>query len=231
MRTIHARAASAAAILLVTAGLASAHVSISSGPAQATKSQKITFAVGHGCDGADTISVRVEIPAGVSSVRALSTDSFKPSIEGTAAAVTAVTWTKPLADLQDSDFQYYELTIRARVGDVPFSKIFFRVHQTCRAMDGTITNVDWTALPGETGEAAPSLTVVPSRVTGWNKYTLTVPVTAADLPTYFADAHIVWNGSSAYSPNANVMSLIGATPGVTALSSDLAVGQEVWVKY
>jgi len=231
MRSIYARAALAATFVTLTAGVASAHVSISSGPAQASKSQKITFGVGHGCDGADTISVRVEIPTGISSVRALASETFEPTIEGTAAAVTAVTWTKPVADVLDSDYSYYELTIRARVADVPFSKIYFLVHQTCRAMDGTITNVDWTALPGGTGEPAPALTVVPSRVTGWNKYTLTVPVLAADLPTYFADAQIVWRGMDAYSSNTNTMTLIGATPGVSVLSGDLAAAQEIWVKY
>jgi len=45
--------------ILALAGTASAHVSVSRGPAFASKSQKITFSVGHGCDGADTIGLRV----------------------------------------------------------------------------------------------------------------------------------------------------------------------------
>ncbi|HUQ01151.1 MAG TPA: DUF1775 domain-containing protein [Kofleriaceae bacterium] len=229
MRSTFARAAFAAAFLLVTAGVASAHVSISSGPAQATKSQKITFGIGHGCEGADTVSVRVEIPAGVTGVRALPSDEFKPTIEGTAAAVTAVVWTKTSA--LDSDYAYYELTLRARVGDVPFTKIFFRVFQTCRTMGGDTLTADWIALPGETGDPAPMLTVVPARVSGWNKYTLSTAVTAADLPTYFADAQIVWNGTKAYSSNANTMTLIGATPGISVLNENLAAAQEIWVKY
>ncbi|KAB2899544.1 MAG: YcnI family protein [Kofleriaceae bacterium] len=231
MRTNLVRAALAAAFLIVTAGVASAHVSISSGPAQATKSQKITLSVGHGCDGADTISVRVVLPAGVSSVRALPSETFKPAIEGTAAAVTAVTWTKPVEDVLDSDYGYYELTLRARVGDVPFTRLYFRVYQTCRAMDGTVSTHDWAALPGEEGDPAPSLTVVPARVSGWNKFTLSATVAAADLPTYFGEAQIVWRGAEAYSPNANTMTLIGATPGVSVLNSDLTASQEIWVKY
>lgn len=231
MRSNFARAAFAAAFLVVTAGVASAHVSISSGPAQATKSQKITLGVGHGCEGSDTISIRVEIPAGISSVRALPSDAFKPTIEGTAAAVTAIVWTKPVADVLESDYGYYELTFRARVGDVPFTKIFFRVFQTCRTAAGDTLTADWIALPGETGDPAPSLTVVPARVSGWNKYTLATGVTAADLPTYFADAQIVWSGTKAYSSNANTMTLIGATPGISVLNENLAAAQEIWVKY
>jgi hypothetical protein len=229
MRSIYARAALAATFVTLTAGVASAHVTNTSGPAQATRRQKITFGIGHGCGTSDTVSVRVEIPTGISSVRALPSDAFVPSIEGPAAAVTAVVWTKE--DALDSDYGYYELTLRARVADVPFSKIYFRVFQTCRAMDGTPSTHDWIALPGETGDPAPTLTVLPVRTSGWNKYTLTVPVLAADVPTYFADALIVWRGMSAFSTNANTTTLIGATPGVTALSGDLAAAQEIWVKY
>ncbi len=231
MRSFLSRAAFAAALVLVNAGVASAHVSVLTGPAQAAKSQKITFAIGHGCGTSDTLSVRIEIPTGISSVRALPSDFGRVSIEGTATAVTAVVWTKPISEIQDSDFSYYELSIRARVADVPFSKIYFRIFQTCRAMDGTPSTHNWIALPGETGDPAPAVTVVPSRVAGWNKYTLTTPVVAADLPTYFGDAHIVWRGAEAYSPNANTMTLIGGTAGVSVLGTDLSANQEIWVKY
>ena len=93
-------AGAATAVLVVSiTSTADAHVSISSGPAAANKSQKIVFSVGHGCEGADTLSIRVEIPAAVTSVRALRSDFGKPSVEkdGT-GAVTAVTWQKPDAD-------------------------------------------------------------------------------------------------------------------------------------
>lgn len=213
---------------------ADAHVSIISGPAAANKSQKITFGVGHGCTGADTLKIRVEIPAGVTSVRALYSDFGKPSIEGTAAAVTAVTWTKDLADLQAEDFGYYELTIRARVADVPFSTILFNVYQTCRTAGGVETTVPWTELPGTvggTGDTAPGLIVVPARIPGWNKFTLAAAVPFANVPTYLGDAQIVWKGNAAYSSSAALAPMIANTPGVTALSTDLAAGDELWVKY
>ena len=221
-----------ATALLLTASVAEAHVSLASGPAAANKSQKITFGVGHGCDGADTIAVRVEIPAGISGVRALYSDFGKPSIEGTAAAVTAVTWTKADADLQPEDFGYYELTIRARVADVPFTNILFKVRQTCKSSTGTITVVDWDQPAGATtGEEAPQLVVVPAHVPGWNKYTLAAALPFAKVPTYFGDAQIVWKGNSAYTPSAALAPLITGTPGVTAMTADLAAGDEIWVKY
>jgi len=217
---------------LCFASLAEAHVSISSGHAQANKSQKITFGVGHGCDGADTVKVRVELPAGISSVRVFSSDFGKPTIEGTAAAVTAIVWTKDAADLLGEDYGYYELTIRARVGDVPFTSIPVKVFQTCRTAGGVETTVAWDQPPGATtGEPAPLLHVVPGRITGWNKYTLATAVPAAKLGTFFGDAQIVWKGNSAYSANAALQPLITDTPGVTALTSDLAAGDVIWVKY
>jgi uncharacterized protein YcnI len=224
-----------ATALLLTASAASvaeAHVSIASGPALANKSQKITFGIGHGCDGADTIKVRVEIPSQISGVRVLTSDFGKSSIEGTAAAVTAVTWTKTDADLQAEDFGYYELTIRARVADVPFTNVAFKVEQTCKSSTGVITVVPWDQPEGATtGEPAPQLVVVPAHVAGWNKITIAAAVPFAKVPTYFGDAQIVWKGNAAYTPSAALTPLITATPGVTALTADLAAGDEIWVKY
>jgi uncharacterized protein YcnI len=217
---------------LCVASVAEAHVSLASGPAQANKSQKITFGISHGCDGADTVKVRVEIPAGVSSVRPLYSDFGKPSIEGTAAAITAVVWTKADADVLPEDFGYYELTIRARVGDVPFTGIMFKVFQTCRTAGGVETTVAWDQPEGSTtGEPGPVLVVTPGHNTGWNKITLAAAVPFAQVPVYFGDSQIVWKGNSAYSSNAALAPMITGTPGVSALTSDLAAGDVVWVKY
>jgi hypothetical protein len=41
----------------------------------------------------------------------------------------------------------------------------------------------------------------------------------------------VWKGTAAYSPNALVAAMIAMTSGVTALTGDLAVSDEIWVKY
>jgi len=233
MQSIPMGAATAALFCVLTAGVADAHVSISSGPAAANKSQKITFTIGHGCENADTVAVRVEIPAAVSSVRALRSDFGKPSIErGAGNAISAVVWRKPDADVQDEDIGYYDLTIRARVGNVPFTQIYFKIHQTCRTATGVETTVSWAALPGEAGEPAPAVAVVPTRQAGWNKYVVgaNVSIAAADLPTYFGDALIVWRGSAAYSANPITTALIASTAGVASLT-DLAPNDEIWVKY
>jgi hypothetical protein len=218
-------------LVLSSSRAAEAHVSLASGPAPAAKSQKITFGVGHGCEGLDTVRVRVEIPAGVTSVRPLFSDFGKPTVIRNGTTVTAVEWTKSAADELTADDAYYELTIRARVPDAAFTQLQFNVTQVCRNALGEDVTVPWDQPPGGTGNPAPLLPVVPARTPGWNKIVVGRSVAAADLPVYLGDAQIVWRGSAAYSPNAATMTQVGNTPGVTALAGGLAMGDELWVKY
>ena len=224
-------------IVAALAGAAEAHVSISSGPAAANKSQMITLAVGHGCEDAnakhlDTIKVRVTIPAGVTGVRALFSDFGKPTLIKSGSTVTAVEWTKPTSELLDGDDGYYELEIRAKVPDAPFTKLKFDVQQTCEdSTSHAQVVVDWNAPEGSTtGEPAPYLTVVPARTPGWNKFTVPRALAQDEVPTYLGDALIVWKGTAAYSPNPNTAMLITTTQGVTALDG-LSATDEIWVKY
>lgn len=234
--------ASLAAFVAVTAFsfTVTAHPTVASGPAAANKSQKITFQLGHGCDGADTTKIKISMPAGITSVRGMFSDFGAPTLQrdpnnnNNTTNVQSVTWTKPADDstLLDSDFGFYEFTFRARVADVPFTQLQFNIEQTCKSAGGVVSVVQWDQPPGATtGEPAAMLKVVPSRISGWNKITLTRAVAAADLPTYFGDAQIVWRGTEAYSPNANTMEMIQGTTGVTVLSTDLAIDDEIWVKY
>jgi uncharacterized protein YcnI len=220
-------------IIAATATVASAHVEVASGPAHANKSEKITFAIAHGCTGADTKSVTVTSPAGVTSVRALYSDLGAPTVTKDASNnVTSVTWQKTDAEVFDSDYAWYEVTIRAHLPDAAFSKLQFNVTQVCRDANGVETTVLWDQPPGSmTGSPAPIVTIVPPRIPGWNKYTLTAAIAEADVPTYFGDAQIVWKGTAAYSPNALVAAMIAMTSGVTVLTGDLAANDELWVKY
>lgn len=219
--------------LLATATVAEAHPTIVSGPAATAKTQKITFGVAHGCDGADTIKLRVEIPAGISGVRALTSDFGKPEVEKTGANVTAVTWTKPAADFQLGDVQFYELVLRVRVDAPAFSTVLFPVYQTCKSAAGVETVVPWIEAPGGTGEPAPALVVVPSHIPGWNKIILdaTTTVPEASMATYLGDALIVWRGNAAFSTNKATMDMVATTAGVTALTGDLRPNDVLWVKY
>ena len=225
--------AAVAAVSIVSLS-ADAHISISSGPAFANKSgQKITLGISHGCNDTDTVKVKITIPSAITSVRALYSDFGRPSVQrdandsNPATNIRSITWTKTDTALE-GDFGFYEITFRAKVADVPFSQIQLNVQQTCE--DGTVEEWDQPAT-STTGNPAPLLKVVPSRLPGWNKVTLGTAVSVDDLPVYFGDALIVWKGNSAFSTNANTRDMILATPGVTELTTALAAGDEIWVKY
>jgi periplasmic copper chaperone A len=223
----------AATAALLTTTAAHAHVSVASGPAVANVSQEITFGVGHGCAGADTLRVKLDIPAGVTSVRPLTSDFGRATVEKNGANVTSVTWQKADADLLATDDNYYKLTVRLKAPNAPFTKIYFPTHQTCRDAGGVETTVDWVGTPtlpdgGSTApDGAPTLIVMPARLPGWNKYP--VPVAVTDL-SIFKDALVVWSGTAAYSFNPATSAQLKAEPGVTALTT-IAAGSEIWVKY
>jgi periplasmic copper chaperone A len=217
---------------------AEAHVSISSGPAAANKSQIITFSVGHGCTDAalkklDTVKIRVAIPAGVTSVRPLFSDFGRPTLIKNGATLTHVEWTKAAGDLLDGDEAYYEIKLRANVPNAPFTKLQFNVDQTCE--DSTThaqVVVSWDQPEtSTTGEPAPLLSVVPARTSGWNKFVAPRALTQDEVATYLGDALIVWRGTAAYSSNAATAALITNTPSVTALTAGLQANDEIWVRY
>jgi len=218
------------------ASTAVAHVSVVSGNAVANVTQVVRFGVGHGCAGADTVGLVVDIPTGVTSVRPMPSDFGRSTVQTNAASVvTGVTWQRPVTDVLPSDTNYYEVSIRLRPPNAPFTTLYFPVHQTCRAADGTMTTVDWVGLPttvtpdgGTAPSPAAALNLVPARLPGWNSYTLTQAIST--LSTFFSDASIVWRGTAAYSINPSTAQLITGTPGVTTLSS-LASGDRIWVKY
>jgi uncharacterized protein YcnI len=216
----------------LTSAVASAHISIASGPAFAGTSQEIAFGVGHGCSGLDTYSVTIEIPPSVTTVRTETSDFGPVTVTKDAAnIITAVTWQKPDASLLDEDTAYYKLVLRIKVPNNPFTALRFPAHQTCRSKDGTTTTtVDWVADEATDGgaEPAPKLVILPPRMPGWNKFA--VPAAISDLAAFFGDALIVWRGSAAYSANPNTTDQIAKTAGVTPLSA-LAANDEIWVKY
>jgi uncharacterized protein YcnI len=226
----------AAFVVCALASLASvalAHVSVTS-PGFAGTNQILTFGVGHGCEGADTVELRVDIPEEVVSVRAL------PSAWGEAVLtkndedlVTAVTWSK--ADARPADDSYYQFAIRVGIPDAPFTTLIFPATQTCRTADGEEIVAEWSALPAEVEAAgmdeevleAPAVHVLPPRRPGWNKYTVADDIT--DL-SVFDDAQIVWSGDAAYSANEATKALIEDEDDVEVLE-EIEAGAEIWVKY
>lgn len=225
---------------LFSTSIASAHVSVA-GPAFANATWEATFTVGHGCEGddgktVDTYSVKIVIPAGVTSVRAVNGTLGNAVTErDNSGNVTSITWTKPTADILSSDDDFYRLPVRMKVPNTPFAKLYFPAYQVCRDPLGNVFNTDWvgtgdiTALPDGAAppEPAPSVVLLPARVPGWNKFTVGTKLTDLKI---FNDAEIVWAGNAAYSVNPNYTALIGTEPDTTALT-EIAAGTDIWVKY
>jgi uncharacterized protein YcnI len=215
------------------AAAAHAHVSIASGPGYAGQTQIVTFSVAHGCEGADTIGIAISIPKEVTGVRAMPS-TFGGTIEiakDDAGTIQTVSYSKP--DARAADELYYEMRLRFKVPDAPFTSVFFSVKQTCKTADGETKTVDWAALPdpdmpaqGEGGpEPAAELKVLPVRKAGWNKYT--VKSELKDLAV-FDDAQIVWSGDAAYSSNEETKKQIQAdAKELTSIDANATI----WVKY
>jgi len=235
MRTLHRVALATFSILVASTGLAAAHMSITPGITVANKSQKITFGIGHGCDGADTYKVVIDVPAGVdaTTVRGVHDGQFGTPTVTTDVDGTHVTWTKEVADILPADTGYYELSVRARTPNLPFTRLQWNTHQYCKAPVNGDPDLfhHWIDAPGGGANSAPMMTLMPAtKLTGWNEFVVPAAIAEDDLPTYFGDAQIVWLGNAAFSSNPVIAALIAITPGVTALTT-LAVSDAVLVKY
>lgn len=227
-------AVTSAAAAALSSGLAFAHVGVSS-PGFANQTQVLTFSVGHGCEGADTRTIEVTIPEGVTSVRGVpSTFGSVEVKKDDTGVVKTVVWTN--AQPKDGDDYYYQLQIRAKLPDAPFTTLLFPTKQTCKDKDGNDLVSDWAATPEEAEAAgddengplpAPAVTILPARKAGWNKFTVKSKLT--DL-TVFDDAQIVWAGDAAYSSNAATQEQIKNEDGVSELK-EIGANTEIWVKY
>lgn len=227
---IHALAAS---ILVCAPASALAHVSVA-GPGYAGKNQVLNFGIGHGCEGADTVSLEITIPSDVTSVRAVPNVFGEVEVKtDDTGAVTSVVWTKNTA--RAADELYYTMSIRARMPEAPFTTLLFPARQTCRTAEEQEIVVDWAATPeevaaakeGEEPEPAPALTLLPAHSPGWNKFDAAKDI--SDL-SVFDDAEIVWVGDAAYSSNPTTTELIEDEDDVDVLTK-IESGAEIWVKY
>ena len=166
------RVAGLAAALAVLAGApAAAHVTLEAEKAPADSSYKAVLRVGHGCDGAATTRIRVQIPLGVRQAKPMP----KPGWELTTVIEKLpepYDWygtmiTEEVREIAWSggklpDAFYDEFVFRARLPDEPGAVISFPVVQECE------TGVHrWIEIPepgksaDDYAEPAPQLTLTP----------------------------------------------------------------------
>ena len=148
----------AGALLLATAGAALAHITLEEAEAPANAAYKAVLRVGHGCEGAATTAIRVQIPDGVIEAKPMPKPGW--TLETTVGAyaepvelwgetltegVREITWSG--GELPDD--WYDEFTFRARLTDALAGQtVYFPVVQQCGE---AVTR--WIEIPAEGQDA------------------------------------------------------------------------------
>jgi uncharacterized protein YcnI len=151
------------------ASTAQAHITLEQTSATAGTYQKLTFRVGHGCEGSATSGVTVMLPESVIGAKPMPKAGWKiATVDGklsvpveshgksVTSAVREVSWKGgPLPDAQ-----YDEFSMQVKVPEEA-GKVYFKVVQQCGK-----TNVAWDEMPGDANvklkAPAPVLEVVPA---------------------------------------------------------------------
>jgi periplasmic copper chaperone A len=159
----------AAAACSLLAAPSHAHVTLEQQTGLADSYQKLTFRVGHGCDGSPTRAITVMLPESVTGTKPMPKPGWQiRTVEGklsvpveshgrkVTSAVREVTWSGgPLADAYFDEFTV-QVKLPAEAG-----KLYFKIVQEC--VKGSLA---WDELPGEAGvklkAPAPVLNVLPA---------------------------------------------------------------------
>ncbi|RFP15925.1 MULTISPECIES: YcnI family protein [unclassified Duganella] len=134
---------------------AQAHVTLEQTTGLAGSFQKLTFRVGHGCDGTATKGLTVSLPEGASNAKPMPKAGWKINV-ATNGGVQEISWKGgPLPDAYFDEF-VVQVKLTAEPG-----KLYFRVVQQCDKV-----SVAWDEIPGD-GAAklkapAPVLEVLPA---------------------------------------------------------------------
>ena len=144
----------ALALSLLAAAAAQAHITLDQGTGYAGSYQKLTFRVGHGCDGKATTGLTVTLPEGVTGAKPMPKAGWKIE-SANSGALHEISWKG--GELPDEYFD--EFTIQAKLPEQP-GKLYFRVVQQCGAV-----SVAWDEIAGAPGAKlkapAPVLEVLP----------------------------------------------------------------------
>ena len=177
MTTTFIRGALATAALLALAGPALAHTTLEAQQAPVASTYKAVLRVGHGCEGAPTLKLRVRIPDGVISVKPMPKPGWEMETvkapygktynyydTALSEGVREIVWTGKLLDEH-----YDEFVFRAYLTDSlkPDAMLYFPVVQECSGGKAD----RWIEIPAEGKSAddyrypAPGLKLLPAKAT------------------------------------------------------------------
>ena len=152
--TISIRAAVLAAMSAAAVAPATAHVTLDTPQALALSYLRIAVRVPHGCDGAGTVALRLQVPEGVTAVKPMPKAGWALSVAAEPAKpggghdesppVREVTWrADPGHVLPDAFFE--EFVLRVRMPDAAGQTLWFPFVQECEG--GKVSR--WIERPGE----------------------------------------------------------------------------------
>jgi len=128
------------AVLTAFAAFASgacAHISLQQPRAEAGRPYEAVLRIGHGCDGAPTTGVTVQVPKGFEDAKPLPKAGWKVAVQGGAATWTAATPEAALPSGQRGEF--------ILAGTAPAAgSLWFKILQTCQQ-----GSRDWSQVPAE----------------------------------------------------------------------------------
>ncbi len=171
-RKLLQRLTTALATVALTAGVASAHITLEQNEAPVGSFYKVVLRVPHGCDGSATVKVRVKIPEGIISVKPM----VKP---GWTITVERGAYSRPYSFLHGAKFTegpkeitwsggnlpdayYDEFTISAFIAGelTPGAVVYFPIEQECEKGAHHWTGVPIDGKAAE-GDPAPGLKLLP----------------------------------------------------------------------
>jgi periplasmic copper chaperone A len=120
------------------AGGACAHISLQQPRAEAGRPFEAVLRIGHGCDGAPTTAVTVQIPKGFEDAKPLPKAGWKVAVQDGVATWTAANPDAALPNGQRGEF------ILAGMAPATAGPLWFKILQTCPQ-----GKLDWSQLPAE----------------------------------------------------------------------------------
>jgi uncharacterized protein YcnI len=151
-------AAASVVVLLVSGGIASAHVDPDPIAMQAGSSGTVAFTVAHGCSGSPMIDLKLQVPAGVTNVKVVDKAGWTGTVTGTTIEFKGGTLAADKPDHFD-----ITLTVPTQAGDIHFPAI-----ETCQKGE-----IDWIQI-GADGAPEPEFPAPTIKITAG-------PPTSAEL--------------------------------------------------
>ena len=171
-------AAATSAVLLASAGVASAHIDPDPVEAQAGSRLTVGFTVEHGCEGSPTVQLDMRLPEGVTDAITEPVDGWDGSVE-TVEGDTIVTFAGgPLADDVEATF-----SVTMTLPPTPDATIYFPFVQRCE-----VGEIRWIQIPNdpsdEPDEPAPAMNLTgPVATVSSTEPATTQPATAQPATT------------------------------------------------